>query len=253
MTTRRELTDAERKGIASRCTNKLSTHRADAKPAPAQPFPDVVRSILDITRCDEASAKALVHKLIADGVLNLGKDWTVKPAPKISDPSTWDEGTRKAHGLPTHTPAPPELSEGARRAQQAQMDVDGHGPWILGGDNAAPPSDYPQVATSPFRVPAPPLTAEEAAREYLAQAHPDLKEVMVAELAAIIQRAIEAETASLREQLEADQKAHEQIADYLLPLVGTGDGTSVNAAKKAAEEIKRLREQLAEAEKVGKK
>lgn len=49
------------------------------------------------------------------------------------------------------------------------------------------------------------------------------------------------ELARLRTELEAERKAHEQIADYLLPLVGTGDGTSVDAAKKAAEELSRLR------------
>jgi cell division septum initiation protein DivIVA len=49
------------------------------------------------------------------------------------------------------------------------------------------------------------------------------------------------ELARLRAELESEQKAHEQIAAYLLPLVGTGDGTSVDAAKKAAEMLARLR------------
>lgn len=43
-----------------------------------------------------------------------------------------------------------------------------------------------------------------------------------------------------------EQKAHEAIADILLPLVGTDDGTSVGCARKAAARVRELERQLAE-------
>lgn len=58
--------------------------------------------------------------------------------------------------------------------------------------------------------------------------------------------AAESREAKLREQVAAEQEAHEQIGTLLLPLVGTGDGTSVDAAGKAADEIAKLRDCLEE-------
>lgn len=48
------------------------------------------------------------------------------------------------------------------------------------------------------------------------------------------------------EELIREQRAHEQIGDILVPLVGTVDGTSVGAAQNAREEILSLRSRLEE-------
>lgn len=63
------------------------------------------------------------------------------------------------------------------------------------------------------------------------------------------------ENIELRHKLRAaererdeEHEAHEQIADHLLPLVGTADGSSVSAAQRAAVEIKHLRKKLESAE-----
>lgn len=54
----------------------------------------------------------------------------------------------------------------------------------------------------------------------------------------------DASHAGLREELNEERLAIEKIGEYLLPLVGTGDGTAVDAAKKAASELTGLREEL---------
>jgi len=56
-----------------------------------------------------------------------------------------------------------------------------------------------------------------------------------------------------RIELGQERLAHEKIADLLLPLVGTPDGTSVGAASKAVAEITRLRSELERARELSKR
>lgn len=56
------------------------------------------------------------------------------------------------------------------------------------------------------------------------------------------------EVERLERERDEEHEAHEQIADHLLPLVGTADGSSVSAAQRAAVEIKHLRKKLESAE-----
>lgn len=56
------------------------------------------------------------------------------------------------------------------------------------------------------------------------------------------------EVESLERERDEEREAHEQIADHLLLLVGTADGSSVSAAQRAAVEIKHLRKKLESAE-----
>lgn len=58
----------------------------------------------------------------------------------------------------------------------------------------------------------------------------------------------ESSNVSLREELEQEQAAHDEIANLLLPLVGTADGTSVSCAKRAASQLADMRKALQKAE-----
>ena len=101
-------------------------------------------------------------------------------------------------GMRYHDHAPPFRAEapigGDNHPDTAQMfDDDAHANTQTGGDNAAPPGSVPQYA-----VAAKPFTAEEAAMEWFGELATSER---IGKLAAIIQRAIDAATARLHEQL----------------------------------------------------
>jgi len=54
---------------------------------------------------------------------------------------------------------------------------------------------------------------------------------------------LRAEVARLQEYLNSERLAHEEIANILLPLVGTDDGTSVGCARKVQEQVARLKKE----------